>query len=1453
MIDYFDLTQPQMRIWETERFFQGTSINNIGGTLLLKEELDFNLWGQAINNFIECNDSVRLHIIIKDEKPVQYLSEYKRRVFKSIDFTGKTKEEQDLWINEKMKTPFDLIDSDLFEFYLIKSWDGEQGYYIKFHHIIGDAWTISLLGTQTMENYKKLKEGINHADEMKPSYLDYLKSEQDYFSSSKYLNDREYWSEKFKDKPNLISIKLKNKDYYSSIANRKTYVIDGKQAELIRLFCEEKSTSPAVIFETALCIYIGKFLGFWDVSFGSLVLNRSGSKEKAMTGMFISTVPLKVSINHNSTFIDLCKQIGKEHMEVFRHQRYPYNILLSEIRKKHKISTNLYDFSVSYQNSKISKANHDYSFKTNWYSNGNLAESLCLHIDDRDDAGTFVLHFDYLIDLFTEDEIHDLYKRIMLFLMQGLEDENKIIYNMELVDEIEGHKILNEFNNTYFDYPQDKTIHELFEDQVERTPGNIAARFEEKYLTYQELNQKANQLARLLKNKGVKPDAIVGIMVNRSLEMIIGILGVLKAGGAYLPIDTEYPPDRITYMLHDSGVNTLIIQSDMKDQINFAGEIIKIDDKDIYIGEDSNLNKNTNLHNLVYVIYTSGTTGNPKGVMVTNQNLVNAAFAWKKEYQLNEFNVKLLQMASFSFDVFAGDFTRALLNGGEMVICQSKDQYNPRNLYELIKKHKINIFESTPALVIPLMSYVYDNKLDISSLKLLIIGSDVCPIKNFKEILDRFSNQMRIINSYGVTEATIDTSYYEEPLSRIPSTGSTPIGKPMPNMKFLIVNEQLKLQPIGIYGELCIGGKGVAKGYINKPDLTAEKFLKNPYYNNEYLYRTGDLARYTNDGNVEFFGRIDSQVKIKGFRIELGEIETQLLKHEFIDDTVVVAKTSEEGNRYLCAYIVSSQDIKNLDLRNYLLKSLPDYMVPSFFVKLDKIPLTPNGKVERTRLPDPDRDSNRSTQYVAPRNKKERALAKICSKILEVKKIGIDDNFFELGGDSLSIIQIQIVTYAFEWNLSMQDFYRYPTIRQLSDRISEISNENLSTESDAIYTIPEIKKNKGKVIDNCSRIVDALKIKTVLLTGSTGFLGVHILFELLTASNSDVYCLVRGKNITESKIRLFDLLRYYFPNLDNQVLEKRIFIVNGDVSKHNLGLNDKDYRDLGNKVNIIIHSAAIVKHYGNYSDFQKTNVFGTQQIIGFAMDFKLPLNHISTVSVSGDYLLEQPNARKCFTEKDFYIGQNYMDNLYVRSKFEAENLVLKAIDEGLEATIFRMGNLTGRYIDGIFQKNINENAFYNRLKSIISIKAIPKYLLSQEIEFTPVDFASKIVTILSMKKESRGRAFHIYNHKKIKIRDLIDKFNTLSLNIEFLENKKFSKYVKEISSNESRQGSLYGIINDLNDAKVLNYKFAIVPGSKITREHIRRYNLEWPEIDLDYIRRIIDHMKDVEFIEPSQY
>ncbi|HLP62682.1 MAG TPA: non-ribosomal peptide synthetase, partial [Candidatus Deferrimicrobium sp.] len=452
-------------------------------------------------------------------------------------------------------------------------------------------------------------------------------------------------------------------------------------------------------------------------------------------------------------------------------------------------------------------------------------------------------------------------------------------------------------------------------------------------------------------------------------------------------------------------------------------------------------------NHLAYIIYTSGSTGRPKGVMVRHDNLVNAAFGWLEEYRLLTFEVNLLQIAGFSFDVFSGDLARAFLWGGKLVICPADVRGDFPSLYSLVRNHRITLFEATPSLVIPFMEYVDENRLDLRYMQLLIIGSDICPLADFKQLVARSlqGNRMRVVNSYGVTEATIDTSYYEERLDDIPLKGNVPIGKPFPNNAFYILEPMGNLAPVGIPGELYIGGRGVAPGYLNNPELTAEKFIKNRSYRSDktyIFYKTGDLARWLSDGNVEFLGRMDYQVKVRGFRIELEEIERRLLAHKDIKEAVVLANDDSNGNKYICAYIVLIGDRKNesfavSDLRGYLFGLLPDYMIPSHFIVIPDIPLTANGKVNRKALLALEGGARMGTEYVPPANDIERKLAEIWSEILKRERVGINDNFFDLGGQSLKAMRLMaIIKEVFNVKIPLVMFFQIGTIKGIAALIS---------------------------------------------------------------------------------------------------------------------------------------------------------------------------------------------------------------------------------------------------------------------------------------------------------------------------------------------------------------------------------------------------------------------------------
>ncbi|NEP49860.1 MAG: amino acid adenylation domain-containing protein, partial [Moorea sp. SIO3C2] len=547
------------------------------------------------------------------------------------------------------------------------------------------------------------------------------------------------------------------------------------------------------------------------------------------------------------------------------------------------------------------------------------------------------------------------------------------------------------------------------------------------------------QLAHHLQNLGVGPEVLVGICVERSVEMVVGLLGILKAGGAYVPLDPNYPHQRLSYMLADSGVEVLLTQQSLLESLpSHTAQMVCLDSDWAAIEQHSGENLDVGVHsdNLAYVIYTSGSTGVPKGVLVAHRNLVNAYFAWEEAYQLKTEARKHLQMASLSFDVFGGDLVRALCSGGTLVLCPTiEDLLDAEKLYELMLFQEIDCAEFVPAVVRNLMEYLHETKQDLSFMKVMIVSSDSWYIEEYKKLRDLCNEKTHLINAYGVTEATVDSCYFDNICPRGMYEKLVPIGRPFANTKIYILDKHLQAVPIGVPGELYIGGYGLARGYLNRPEITTEKFITNPFCNSQSkrLYKTGDLARYLPDGNIEFLGRIDNQVKIRGFRIELGEIEAVLSTHPQIQKTVVIAREDILGKKRLVAYYVSEDEsLTTNQLREFLKQKLPGYMVPSAFVTLDTLPLTPNGKVDRKSLPAPDGGVTSVEEYVAPRTPNEEIIANIFAKVIGVKDVGIHDNFFEIGGHSLLAVRLMSqIKQKFHKNLPLATLFQNPTIEQL--------------------------------------------------------------------------------------------------------------------------------------------------------------------------------------------------------------------------------------------------------------------------------------------------------------------------------------------------------------------------------------------------------------------------------------
>ncbi|HWQ75836.1 MAG TPA: amino acid adenylation domain-containing protein [Syntrophomonas sp.] len=1178
-----------------------------------------------------------------------------------------------------------------------------------------------------------------------------------------------------------------------------------------------------------LTIYLHRILDREDIVIGAPLLNRNTDKEKTTIGMFIETIPVRLLVNDELDFETFVLQVAGQWRE-YRSHRYPYNLLLEDIRSRHKITGNLYDIMLSYQKAHFGS---NLAFETNHHASGSSSESLLFQVSDRENTGQLCMDIDYQKALFNEEDIENIFNHLVCLLTDALNVPSKKIYALNLLTGQERSYLLNEMNNTQADYPQDKTIHQLFEEQVQRTPQNTALVFGSDRLSYEDLNRQANQYARLLRERGVAPGTVVGLMTDRSLEMIIGLMAILKAGGAYLPLDPTHPAERTHYILDDCDAELVLTQPHLTGLIKDLDYIVLEQNPGIP-HQDSNLDQVNTASDLAYVLYTSGSTGKPKGVTVEHHSVVNFFTAMEREVELS--GKTMLSVTTICFDIFVFESLLPLVKGLTVVIADEEQQLNPRELKELIESQQVNIIQTTPSRMLMLTS----DEAFLAGLKTVtdfILGGEPLP-EHLVERLKKHTSA-RVFNGYGPTEATVYSTFKD-----VTDDTEITIGHPVANFQAYILDKRLNLFPFGFIGELYIGGAGVARGYLQRPELTAERFVPNPFRPGERMYKTGDLAEWDRDGNLRFAGRKDQQVKVNGYRIELEEIEHVLRESGCVAEAIAVAKKDAAGNQYLCAYLIAAPDLNMPNLRQYLAARLPEYMVPSAFVTLEEMPINPSGKIcRRTLLDMPDTPLPSSSIYRDPRNEVDTILAREWAAKLKTDRVGIDDNFFELGGDSLKIVRILVDLLPFNWDLTARDFYHYQTIRDLSDKIRGVGakvkwNGNIKDIAavPCRHDPPHLRLISKKT-----------KLGNVLLTGATGYLGSHLLRDLLTMTNAQIYCLIRGNSREEAERRLKTILDFYFPGKINSAMLKRLNVYPGDIAQPGWGLDSSQLAELGRKINTVIHSAAIVKHYGGYEEFEKVNVNGTRSIVEFCRQGNKALHYISTTSVSGYYLVDNP-GQTMFTENDFYIGQHYYENVYVRSKFEAEDFILHHMNKGLNAAIYRIGVLAGRYSDGKFQANIKDNALYNRLRSIIQLGFAPEEYQTLDIELSPVDYCSRAIVLLAGIEESNCHIFHVFNHKTIRLADLAAACQQCGYPITNLNRNDYVNKIKEIQADPDRRDLLTGIINDFSINHSPGLQNFPVIDSGITVEYLRQLGFEWPEISDAYIRRLIHYMESSGFV-----
>ncbi len=1034
----YPLTDPQLGIWNTEKKHAGTSISVIAATEKLKGDIDYAVLERAINLFIERNEGMRLRFVEVDGEPRQYLEPYVWHPIETVDFTGRDLSALYRWDSELTAIPFAINGHDLFRFYMFRLNAREGGYYIKIHHLLADAWTFIQLGNQIMRYYHALLRDRPILPERLPSYLDYVASQQAYFTSDRFARDRAYWRQRFDELPDFTSLKAHGADAQTLRAHRRTFVLPRKLSLKIQEHCLMYKTSPFTLFLASLAIYINRVTGKDDLIIGTPVLNRVNHREKETVGMFISTVPIRVALTDGGMdFRTFYGTIAREWMEILRHQKYPYEWLLKDVRDHHKGTHALYDIVLSYQNARFEHNEDDeIEHEGRWHFNGYQTPSLSIHINDRECQGDLVIDYDYRDNLYYAKEIEFIHDHIIRILWHALDNPARAISRIDMISEKEIRRLLYEFNQTDAEYPKEATLHSLFEAQAARWPDRVAVNCGTRALTYGQLDRWANRLAHALRARGAGPDQIIALFMQRDVAMIAAILGVLKSGGAYLPIDPDYPADRISYILEDSGA--ALLATDQTGAFAFASARVNVLDFADEPPADSGLPDGrtppvplAGAGDLAYIIYTSGSTGRPKGVMIEHRNVVRLMINSRFPFEVDHTDVWSM-FHSYCFDFSVWEMYGALLYGGRLVIIPRDVARDTRRFLRVLENERVTMLSQTPAAFYNLVHEEMQQLVSRLSLRYVVFGGEALKPLLLKPFYARHP-ETRLINMYGITETTVHVTFKEIGPEEIEQNVSN-IGRPIPTLRTYICDKNLMLLPVGVPGELCVGGDGVGRGYLNNPELTAQRFVPSPYVPGEILYRSGDLARMYARGEMEYLGRIDNQVKIRGHRIELGEIESTMQRHPAVSETVVLTRENQLGTHQLCAYYVPTEPISPAEIRAYLASCLPEYMIPAHLVPLEHMPLTANGKVDRKNLPAPEEQAEAETAYVAPANALQEEIVTTWSEILEIDhdRIGLDNDFFALGGDSLSAIR---VVARLDSGLTVTDLYELPTARLLEPRL----------------------------------------------------------------------------------------------------------------------------------------------------------------------------------------------------------------------------------------------------------------------------------------------------------------------------------------------------------------------------------------------------------------------------------
>lgn len=1306
-----------------------------------------------------------------------------------VPFSVMKKEELDEYKNEFVR-PFNLQKAPLYRFEIVKT-DDTVHLLMDIHHLVFDGGSADLLIRQ-----------IGTALEGKPveketyTYLDFVCDQQKAEESEAFKAAQQFFAEKLQtcEGASEIPADLPNTDNQGFIGE----AICPTDYEKAAAFCRQQEITPAHLFLAATSYVVSRYTNNREVYLSTISSGRSNLKIADTVGMFVNTLALGLKID-DVTVAEYLRQVSDTFDETLRHEDYPFARIATDYGFHPAIA-------YAYQVGVLSE----------YKVNGKPIQQELLElnvpkfkINIKIEPRGILVQYDDAV--YSAELAQGLADSIATTVEHIMAQPNGKVRQLSIVSPTQEEQLAH-IRQTGTGEAPFKLFYESIIHHAQTQPERMALIASDARFTYHEFDQATNRIANALRQRGVREGDRVALLLPRTSRLILSMFGVQKAGAAYIPCDPEYPADRVKLILEDSGAKLIITPE-------VAEELLQTEDTTL---PQTSLTPD----DLAYLIYTSGSTGRPKGVMLRHEGMCNYATALPanvEAYAVANAAESILAVITISFDASLHEIAISLFNGLTLVLANEEQTKNPLDMAALIHEHHIGYVSATPS---QWQTWIYSTEFveAIRTVPIIRFGGEKLPESLLHQMQQLTPS--RILNTYGPTETTVSSNIQE-----LTHADRVTVGRPQLNVKEFVVDSDGNELPIGVVGELYIGGRGVARGYNNLDDMTRERFID---YHGTRIYKSGDYAKWAPDGDVFILGRKDHQIKLRGLRIELGEVENVIARVEGVKNVVIMIRQLS-GKEHLCAYFTADRPIDITEMKAEISKSLTQYMVPTAYLQLEKMPMTPNGKTDLKALPEPQLAI--SGEYEAPANDTERTLCDIFAKILQMDRVGATDNFFELGGTSLVVTRVIIEADKAGLHVSYGEVFANPTPRKLACLITgESENTGQADDPVAAFDYTAINNLLQRNTLGFFRAGERHPLGDVLITGSTGYLGIHILRELIDSDAPNIYCMVRGKSQEAAESRLRTLLYYYFSESFKELFGKRLHIVLGDVTQD---------IDENLKVDTVFNCAAVVKHFSEGTEIEDVNIGGAQHCVDFCIKKGAKLIHISTASTRGIWAGEIKDD--VFTEKRFYMGQ-YLGNKYIYSKFMAERLILDAVAlHGLNAKIMRVGNLAARSTDGEFQANFSTNSFMGRIRIYNMLGCCPYALRNKRVEFSPINEVAQAICLLATTPKE-CTVFHPYNIHGQFLGDVLTGLTSVGQGIQFVEQEDFQKAMDEAGQDPQKAKQMAALLAYKDMAH--GQKTADVQrDNDYTTQVLYRLGFSWSPTSWDYVERMLTAIGGFGFFE----